>query len=626
MTGRRIGAWIGLAALVGVLLAAPVGSASGYFQAEGGGTAAVAVAALGAPGSLTANAAAPGTVALAWEAAGAPAGGDVSYYVTRDGKAAGGNCPSAAAPAAGVLACTDTGVEAGTHVYAVWARWRSWTATSAAAEVTITYAAGSHLQIKAASTKPTAGASDNLTITAEDGSGHVITGYTGAHVLTFAGAATSPGGNAPTVVDDSGSAVEFGRPTELEFKAGVATVRSKQNGLMVLYAAGATTISATDGSLAGETETALTVAPKAKSQFALKAGDVTPQAGESDPLEVVAEDAYGNTVISFSGNHSLVYSGATASPGGELPTVTNRNGKAIAFGSATSTTFSAGTAAPAGSSNGVMTLYGAGTAALTVAEGSVGGGQVAIVVSSAAPASLALSAASATPTAGGTDDLTTTALDAYGNTAGSYAGSHEITFSGPEASPGGTAAAIVDAGGTAVNIGSPTTLDFTAGVAAVAASANGVLTPARAGATSLTATDGKLSTATALELAVAAGTATQLAWSAPAISAGTLGSPCLFTCTVTKLGNGGTFTAKVAVTDALGNVAANLGSSHRVTVTATAGSTVTGGSLTIASTGPAESTSSFTYRSRSSGSFTDTITAARSSGTVYTSATATTSR
>jgi hypothetical protein len=43
-------------------------------------------------------------------------------------------------------------------------------------------------------------------------------------------------------------------------------------------------------------------------------------------------------------------------------------------------------------------------------------------------------------------------------------------------------------------------------------------------------------------LTVAAGTAARFAWAAPVISAGVLGSSCLFTCTITKLGNIGTVT------------------------------------------------------------------------------------
>jgi hypothetical protein len=63
---------------------------------------------------------------------------------------------------------------------------------------------------------------------------------------------------------------------------------------------------------------------------------------------------------------------------------------------------------------------------------------------------------------------------------------------------------------------------------------------------------------------------------------------------------------------------------HAVKVTSKSG-TISDGTLTIASSGPAESTSQFTYTAKSSGSYSDTITAASSNGTTYTSATLTAS-
>jgi hypothetical protein len=142
---------------------------------------------------------------------------------------------------------------------------------------------------------------------------------------------------------------------------------------------------------------------------------------------------------------------------------------------------------------------------------------------------------------------------------------------------------------------------------------------------SVAATDGSISTASGLAITVSAASAARLALSGATVSAGSLSSPCLFTCTATSLGNSGTLKAKVAVTDSLGNAVSALGSGHTVSVTASGG-TITGGSLTIASTGAAESSTQFTYTAPASGNFTNTITAATSGGTVYTSATATASR
>jgi hypothetical protein len=306
--------------------------------------------------------------------------------------------------------------------------------------------------------------------------------------------------------------------------------------------------------------------------------------------------------------------------------VTDKSGKQVAIGTATPTEFSEGVATVEAGKNGALHLYKAATANVKVTEGSISSATVAITASAAPASLLTLTATSKTPAAGATDSLKLTALDPYENTASSYTGAHSLTFEGAEASPSGTAATIADSEGTAVNLGSPTSLTFTAGVSSVSGSKNGVLKPARSGATTITATDGTIEAEAPLELTVAAGTAARFAWEAPTISVGTLGSPCLFSCAITKLGNGGTFSAKVAVTDGLGNVVSNLGTGHSAAVTATAGSTVTGGTLTIPSKGLAESETTFTYKSKASGTFTDTITAAKSAGTAYTSATATTGK
>jgi hypothetical protein len=108
------------------------------------------------------------------------------------------------------------------------------------------------------------------------------------------------------------------------------------------------------------------------------------------------------------------------------------------------------------------------------------------------------------------------------------------------------------------------------------------------------------------------------------VSAGKLSAPCLFTCTGTEMGSSGTFKANVSITDASGNTVTGLGSGHTVTVTSTAGGTITGSPLTIATSGSAESTTQFTYSSSKGGAM--TLTAATGTGTTYTSATATMSR
>jgi hypothetical protein len=83
-------------------------------------------------------------------------------------------------------------------------------------------------------------------------------------------------------------------------------------------------------------------------------------------------------------------------------------------------------------------------------------------------------------------------------------------------------------------------------------------------------------------------------------------------------------TGSVSVTDAQGNIVSDLGSGHTVSISGALGTMQSGSSLTIATTGQAVSTGSFSYQAKNSknGSWTnDTLTAATSGGTTYTSAT-----
>jgi hypothetical protein len=237
---------------------------------------------------------------------------------------------------------------------------------------------------------------------------------------------------------------------------------------------------------------------------------------------------------------------------------------------------------------------------------------------SAAAAQLVLQAQTTTPAAGAADTLTVVAKDAYGNTAASYTGLRNLTFGPVADSPSGAHASVTNFAGGGIKFGAPTQIAFVAGVAVVAGGSNGAMTLVKAGPASITVTDGSISNGAGLSVAVSPGAAERLAWSNPT-STGALGSPCLFTCTGKELGKSGYFKANVSVTDDLGNRVSNLGSGHKVSVSADHGS-IGGASLTIASTGPAESTTQFTYAPSTGGAV--TVTAETSAGTAYAAATA----
>jgi hypothetical protein len=157
-------AW--LSVLVGLAMTlAMVGSTAAYWAASGTGSGSGPVGTLAAP-SLGGTPGS-GTATLTWTAVTPPGSGSVSYYVQRAGGNPAGNCPTQAAPTS-VLTCTDSGLSKGAYTYTATVVWRSWTATSSPAQVTLVSGALDHFAVSAATTTPTAGQADTLTITAKD--------------------------------------------------------------------------------------------------------------------------------------------------------------------------------------------------------------------------------------------------------------------------------------------------------------------------------------------------------------------------------------------------------------------------------------------------------------------------
>ena len=360
---------------------------------------------LSAPTISSATAGA-GTVALAWSTVSPPPGGSVTYYVSREGAGAGGNCPAAASPTS-ATSCTDSGLAAGTYHYTVTAVWRSWQATSSSTPVTLASGALHHFSLAAATTTPTAGAADNLTVTAKDSAGNTVTAYGGDQTVTFSGASTI-GSNQPTVTSKTGTAVAFGTGETITFTSGVSTVAGSSNGVMTLYKAETATVTVSDGTHTGNV--GVTVAPAAAASYAVSApGSAT--AGSALSASLTAKDTYGNTATGYTGSHTIDFSGPHLSPGGTSPSYP------------ASVTFTSG-AGPAS-----VTLYDAETTTLTAADHAspaITGTSSSIVVGSGTAASLSTFAASTTPTAGAADNLTITAKDTWLNIATGYTGDKSL--------------------------------------------------------------------------------------------------------------------------------------------------------------------------------------------------------
>ncbi len=670
---RRIAATTAVALSLPALSLLAAG-AFAYWSNAGEASASASLATLSAPTISSATAGA-GTVALAWSAVTAPAGGTVEYFVTRDGGAPGGGCPGSSSPST-ATSCTDTGVSIGMHEYTVTAVWRTWTATSAAKSASVTYGPATHFQITAASTTPTAGETDNLTITAKDASNNTVANYAGAKTLTFSEPSSSPSGKAPSY------------PATVTFTAGAGTAAIK------LYDAQSTTVRAKEGTLEGASPS-LTVKAAATKKFTVPA-PAEQEAGVAFNVTLTATDEYGNPATGYAGAKTLTWSGPANAPNGQAPEYPS---------TATGVTFVEGVGTASS-----LSLYDAASTTLKVKEGTLEGVSASFTVRAAAAAGFSLP----TPTekeAGATISQTVTALDTWHNTAKSYAGAKTLLWSGPASSPSakapsypatvtftagaGTAQVkLYDAQSTALkategaiegatgsftikaaatkrltvptpseqeaDVAFNVTLTATDEYGNLAKSYTGAKTLAWSGpssspnatapeypstATAVTFTEG-VGTASALKLfdaqattlkvkegttiegtsgsfTVKATTPERFAWSHAEVTAGTLESgTCPFACKTTSIGAGKKFKAHASITDAYANVVSNLGAAGRAKVEKTGGegTLANATALSIPASGPAESSGVFEYTSPASGTSEAVLKLKSEEGAAYTEA------
>ncbi|HEY0139835.1 MAG TPA: hypothetical protein VGF48_03005 [Thermoanaerobaculia bacterium] len=137
----------------------------------------------------------------------------------------------------------------------------------------------------------TAGSAFNVTITAKDGLGNVVTSYAGDKTILMEGAMASPDGTDPTATDKTAADVVFGNNTVITFTAGVGTTSLK------LYADETVFIEATETSGPGTpTPLSIVVTPAAPVELAIT--DVsflsTPFQNAPFDVEVTALDQYEN--------------------------------------------------------------------------------------------------------------------------------------------------------------------------------------------------------------------------------------------------------------------------------------------------------------------------------------------
>lgn len=353
------------------------------------------------------------------------------------------------------------------------------------------------------------------------------------------------------------------------------------------------------------------------------AGNCTVNADQAGNANYTAAPTKPQTFTVGKGSQTIAFtstapSGATV--GGATYTVTATGGL-----SSSPVLFSSATTGVCTVSGSTVTFVGAGTCTINANQAGDANYNAATQQQqtfSVAPAPVATKfavSAGASQTAGTSFSVTVTAQTSGGATATSYSGSHTITLtSNATNSPSGAAPTLPSGAVT-----------FSSGVATITGV---IMTNAETGRT-ITASDGSLS-GTSGAIAVAVGAPAQLAWTHVTVSAGTLSPLCLFTCTDTALGNNGTFTGNVSVTDGSGNTVTNLGTGHSVTVSTPGSGAGSGGAFTLPTagtsvalsfpaTGAADSTVQFTFKGQTGSWTSDTFTAATSLGTTYTSAAAT---
>jgi hypothetical protein len=361
----------------------------------------------------------------------------------------------------------------------------------------------------------TAGGTQSLTISARDGSGNVVTSYTGSKSLRFSGADSSLNpAVSPTVTNSSGTANGFGANTTITFSNGVATVSGSSNGVMRLYRAQSAVISVTDGTISsnGTDQLTVTVSPASLGKFTWSI--TSPQTNGAvfvGANTLTAQDDWGNTLTAFDASSTNVtvttsLSGTISGLGNIGNNVLNRNND-FASGVANLTAL------------GMKYTGATGSGTLTASGGSKTGLSSTLVVTAGGPTRLVLRVASGDSIinviAGATQNLRITAKDVSGNTVATYTGTKQLTFTGADSSQNPpTSPTVSNSTGTQIGFDGLTSITFTNGVAQISGSTNGVMRLYRTQTAVISVTDGSISSAgdDRLTATVAAGALQKFAW------------------------------------------------------------------------------------------------------------------
>jgi hypothetical protein len=381
----------------------------------------------------------------------------------------------------------------------------------------------------------TAGTTFSLRMTAQDVNNNTVTSFTSTASMTSTGTLT-------------GSPV-----TSASFVAGVL---DPQN--VTITNTGSFTMTATASSKTG-TSNSFTVNAGIATKLVFTANPTSSTGGVAfgTQPQVTVEDANGNTVTSSAASITLSIASGTPTSGGPGTLTCSTNPLSASSGI---TTFSGCSINTVGSSYKVNAVATGLTAATSSAFSITAGAAAKFVITG-----------TGTQSAGASQTITITAIDAGGNTATSYTGSHSLTFSGAHTSPNpATNPTVTSSGGTATNFGTATAITFSSGVC----SAGGAMKLYDAETASVSGTDGSISSSGAgnLTAVVSAAAASKLIWGVEppsSVTRDTIISPAMTVWIEDQYGNLTNGTASVTLT--LGGVSGNDSVSAGSPVSAVAG-------------------------------------------------------
>ena len=256
-----------------------------------------------------------------------------------------------------------------------------------------------------------AGAAHNLSVTAYDPYGNIVTGYAGAVHFTSS---------------DPQAIAGSGLPANYTFTTGVGNDDGSHVFSATLKTAGTQSITVTDtaNNARLSAQTGIVVNPATVNSLIVSGYPSPTASGAAHTFTVVAEDPYGNIATGYTDTVHFISSDTKATAGNGLPA---------------DYTFTSGTGDDNGSHTFTATLITVGSQSITAtdtANNAVTGAESNVVVNPAGPGSVVLSGYPSSTTAGAAHNFTVAIYDTNGNVDTAYTGTIHFTSSDSKAAAG----------------------------------------------------------------------------------------------------------------------------------------------------------------------------------------------